>query len=80
MNYEDKIKASIRFTHLEPLDCHFCNNCSRLHLDIVTGYFCPLHRAVDFRDKLKLVKVNNCPDFITEGNDAVTSTFLRRNH
>ena len=80
MNYEDKIQASINFTHLEPLDCHSCNNCARLHLDIDTGYFCPQHREVDFGDKLKLVKVNDCSDFHTEGNDAVTSTFLRRNH
>lgn len=79
MNYSDKIQASIRFTHLEPQDYHSCNNCARLHLDIDKGYFCPMHREVDFRDKLKLVMVNDCTDFLTEGNDAVTATFLRRN-
>lgn len=80
MKYDDKKQASISFTHLEPLDYHFCTNCSRLLLDIGTGYFCPIHREVDFRDKLKIVMINNCPDFITEANDAVTSTFARRNH
>lgn len=80
MNHSDKTQASISFTHLEPLDYHFCNNCARLHLDIDTGYFCPMHSEVDFRDKLKLVMINNCPDFHTEANEAVTSTFARRNH
>lgn len=79
MNYSEKIQASIRFTHLEPLDFHSCNNCASLHLDIDKGYFCPQHREVDFGDKLKLVMINDCTDFHTEGNDAVTSTFSRRN-
>ena len=68
MNPESKTQSSIRFTHLEPLDCHSCNHCSHLYLDIGTGYFCPMHRGVDFRDKMKVVTINNCPDFITEGN------------
>ena len=67
-NSDSKIQASIRFTHLDPLDCHSCNHCSRLYIDIDTGYYCQMHREVDFRDKMKVVKINNCHDFITVDN------------
>lgn len=62
------------------MDPHCCLHCTGLYLDIDRGYYCKRHKEVDFKGNTNLVAVNDCPDFLTEGNDAVTSTFSRRNH
>lgn len=71
--------VNVNFLHLEPLDPHCCQSCTGLYLDIERGYYCKRHKEVYFKGNTNLVAVNDCSDWEPPHNDAVTTTFTRRN-
>ena len=76
---------SVNWYELEPLNENFCLNCHHYTLDIGESgnerrYFCYIHPDIELNTDLRRFRVNDCKDILFVGNDAVTTTFSRRNH
>lgn len=73
----------MNFYELEPLSTETCQHCTSLYLDIGDGnarrHFCRVHSEINLDVELRFLRRNDCPDISYPVNDAVTSTFSRRN-
>ena len=72
------------FYELEPLSVDTCQHCALWVLDIgadgcARRHVCRIHGDVDLDVDFRLFRRNDCPDLLHLANDAVTSTFSRRN-